>query len=418
MTISTTALMAGLWAAGAITLLLSLAGGVWRLNRIRRTALPWLEERGTLDELAAAAGVNRAVDLLVHEDVDVPITCGFRRSAIILPSDAPTWQRDALRRALVHELEHVRRLDWWTLLTARTLCGVYWFNPLAWLAYRQLSLEAERACDDAVVQREESTLYADQLVSLARRLSARHARPTLAMANRSDLAHRVSAILNRGQARGRAGVLRVSLVGGFAATLALIIAPIHVVGAAAPGTMTADDQRPGTRAVPRINRALLEAAEEGDLDDVRALLEAGAEVNAAVPGDGSPLIVAAREGNEKIVSYLLERGATPDLGVPGDGNPLIMAAREGHLNIVRLLLDQGASVNLVVPGDENALIQASGEGQLEVVKLLVAHGADVNARVWADGSGRREGEWRTPVTMALRGGHQAVVEFLKSVGAT
>ena len=95
-----------------------------------------------------------------------------------------------------------------------------------------------------------------------------------------------------------------------------------------------------------------------------------------------------------------------------------MAAREGHEEVVRLLLDRGASIDRVVPGDENALIQASGAGQLRVVKLLISRGADVNARVWAtlvrDGS---KGEWRTPLSMARKGGHGVVVDYLLSVGA-
>ena len=92
------------------------------------------------------------------------------------------------------------------------------------------------------------------------------------------------------------------------------------------------------------------------------------------------------------------------------------AAAEGHLAVVTLLLDRGASVDLAVPGDENALIQASGNGHLEVVKLLVSRGANVNARIWADAN-RADGEWRTPLGMARKGRHGAVVEFLQSAGA-
>jgi ankyrin repeat protein len=95
-----------------------------------------------------------------------------------------------------------------------------------------------------------------------------------------------------------------------------------------------------------------------------------------------------------------------------------MAAREGHLAIVTMLLDRGARIEEVVAGDENALISASGSGQLEVVRLLVARGANVNARVWAEtGWTDRQGEWRTPLNMARRGGHTAVVNYLQSVGA-
>ena len=424
MTISDTAMASALWASGAIVFSLSFAAGVWELRRIRRTALPWLDARPTIADLAERAGVTSAVDLLLHEDIDVPMTCGFRRPAVILPADASDWDHGALRRALVHELEHVRRRDWWMHIAARAVCGVYWFNPLAWIAYRQMTLEAERACDDAVVANEEGTQYAAQLVALARRLSSRDRRPALAMANRSDLSRRVSAVLNERQTRGRAGLLRTSLVMGLAATLALAIAPMRVVGATITRLDgdTAGEQQARTapkRLISRIDRALVEAADEGDIDDVRSLLESGASVNARVDGDGSPLIAAARNGNMALVRFLLDRGADPGMGVEGDGNPLIMAAREGHLAIVQLLIDKGADVNQMVDGDENALIQASGEGHLEVVKLLVARGADVNARAWADAAFERpNGEWRTPLSMARRGGHRAVIEFLVANGAS
>jgi hypothetical protein len=50
--------------------------------------------------------------------------------------------------------------------------------------------------------------------------------------------------------------------------------------------------------------------------------------------------------------------------------------------------------------------------------LLIERGANVNARVFADRSGDRgEGEWRTPIGMARRGGHAAVVNALRAAGA-
>jgi ankyrin repeat protein len=104
--------------------------------------------------------------------------------------------------------------------------------------------------------------------------------------------------------------------------------------------------------------------------------------------------------------------------VEGDGSALIAAAREGHLEIITLLLDRGANINLVVPGDENPLIQASAEGELEAVKLLVSRGANVNARVAVTVYGRQTtAEVRTPLSMARKGGHKAVVDFLISAGA-
>jgi len=177
-------------------------------------------------------------------------------------------------------------------------------------------------------------------------------------------------------------------------------------------------------------------------------------VNCAIEGDGTPLIAAAREGRLDAVRLLLDRGADPNMAVPGDGNALIMAAREGHADIVALLLDRGASIDQIVPGDENALICASGNGHLDVVKLLVARGADVNVRAFAaveidveivQGKPGKElvdhdfliarevmrlknsmtvqvddktkGEWRTPLSMARRGGYEDVVAFLLASGA-
>jgi hypothetical protein len=383
------------------------------------------------------------VAVLTHESIAAPVTVGVIRHAIILPPDAAEWSADAMRRALVHELEHIRRRDWATQLFARVVCALFWFNPLVWMAYRRLTLAAEHACDDAVVCRanaaaqpattsEEDTVYADQLVDLARRMNTRAHSAVLGMAQRSDLAARVHALLDRSTSRGRAGARRLTLIGTAAIALLLVIAPLRFTQApvSAEGVGTSAEQRP--RRAPWRDRTLVEAVDGGDIRDVRELLDDGANVDAAVDGDGSPLIVAAREGHLEIVRLLLDRGADVNFAVEGDGAPLIMAAREGHLAIAQLLLDRGANIELMVPGDENALIQASGAGELDVVKLLVSRGANVNARATAprpyamattDSQGRRANydmtreEVRTPLNQALRGGHQAVADYLRSAGA-
>jgi bla regulator protein blaR1 len=410
------------WGAGTTFLLASLAVALWRLRRIRRTALPCLDLRDASRALAADADVRRQVEIVAHEQILAPLTCGVRHATIVLPSDIGRWSAQDTRRALIHELEHVRRGDWTMQLIARLVCSVYWFHPLVWSAWRQLCLDAERACDDAVVRAAEGPDYAEQLVSLARRLSHAAAAPLiLSMASRSDLAARVSALLDPRQRRGRAGVLWTAATAALAALVIMTIAPLHAVASpAGGGTESAtliEALEPAQRRGTSLDRALFRAAERGDVNRMTELIDAGANVNSPLQGDGSPLIAAAREGRFAAVKLLLDRGADPNMGVGGDGNPLIMAAREGHVDIVAMLLDRGAQIDLVVPSDENALIQASGEGRLPVVTLLVARGADVNARVWADSGYERQGEWRTPLSMARRGRHTAVIELLRSAGA-
>ena len=412
------------WIGGAILFLGSLVLDLMRLRRIRSSGLPALALTGVTRGLATRCGVSRSIEVLLHEDVPAPLTCGILQPVIVLPADATSWTEADVERALVHELEHVKRGDWIIQLVARATCAAYWCHPLVWIARRSLCLEAERACDDAVIQHSRPSEYAEQLVLLARRLSSAREQTTLGMANRCDLTTRVSALLDSSQRRGRAGRFMVAIALGLGGLLVMAIAPVRTVALAkAPSLLFAHKsggQEPikGERAPAPVDVALYEAAEKGDTRSIEKLLNEGANVNATLYGDGTPLIGAARQGRLEAVRLLLDRGADPNLSVSGDGNPLIMAAREGHIGVVALLLDREAAIDQIVPGDENALIQASHEGHLEVVKLLVTRGANVNAKAWAEGSSNgRQGEWRTPLGMAYKAGHKAVFEFLLSAGA-
>ncbi len=136
-----------------------LAATLWWLHRLRRTGLPWPEMQQRARLLAAGHGVRRPVEILLYEETRTPLMCGLWRPSIVLPADARDWNEVGLRCAVVHELEHVRRGDWIVQLTARVVSACYWFHPLVWIAWRQLCLEAERACDDSVIESEERTDY-------------------------------------------------------------------------------------------------------------------------------------------------------------------------------------------------------------------------------------------------------------------
>jgi TonB family protein len=220
-------------------------GGIWRIRAIRAAALRWEQGESKAAPLAQTGGLNRHIAVALHPSAPGPMTCGVISPVIVLPQDAPTWSEGDLTRALAHELEHVRRWDFLTHCLARTIAAAYWFHPLVWIAWRRLALEEERACDDAVLAHSDPAAYADQLLALARRLSAAAPPPLLAMAARADLSRRIRAVLNESQLRGRAS-RKVFLAIAAAMLLILCSAPLTLT-LAAQTPQTAASTNPAAR---------------------------------------------------------------------------------------------------------------------------------------------------------------------------
>jgi TonB family protein len=225
-------ILLAVWAAGALLFLLPVIVGLWHMRNLCRVGQPWRHGQLIVRKLAADVGVRRPVEVLLHGAVSGPGSCGTLQPVIVLPMDAPTWHEDDLSRAIIHELEHVQRGDWVSQCLARAVCACYWFHPLVWIAWRQLVLEAERACDDAVLRHAEATAYADQLVMLAERMSHPPNWPLLTLANRTELAARVVAVLDSRQQRGPASIVCLALACVASVLLVATISPFRIVTAA------------------------------------------------------------------------------------------------------------------------------------------------------------------------------------------
>jgi ankyrin repeat protein len=90
--------------------------------------------------------------------------------------------------------------------------------------------------------------------------------------------------------------------------------------------------------------ALLFAARSGDVESVRLLLAAGADVNDALPDGTSALVLAAHSGHGSVAALLLEKGANPDAAAIGY-TALHAAVLRSDLNLVTALLAHKADVN-------------------------------------------------------------------------
>jgi ankyrin repeat protein len=90
---------------------------------------------------------------------------------------------------------------------------------------------------------------------------------------------------------------------------------------------------------------LIRAAARGDLREVNALLERGANVNAEDDVHNSALNEAAHAGSIEVAERLLAAGAELEHKGGADLTPLMNAAVTGQVNVVRLLLAKGARVS-------------------------------------------------------------------------
>ena len=132
--------------------------------------------------------------------------------------------------------------------------------------------------------------------------------------------------------------------------------------------------------------ALHWAAEAGDVELVGLLLYAGAHVQGVTRiGDYTPLHLASKAGNGQVVAQLLEAGADADAyTTTGEVTPLHFAAASGSAASVEALLDLGAEVDAreSVLG-QTPLMLAAGRNRFEVVRVLLENGADPSIRTVA-----------------------------------
>jgi len=212
------------WGFGAFVALVPVLLTPWRLRQLRARSRRWNHGDQLLRTVDPTA---HRVAVFVHDEQTAPLACGIARPAILLPAAATEWSDADVQRALVHELEHVRRGDWPVYVATRIMSALYWFHPLVWIAWRRLGLEAERACDDAVLRGSEPTAYAQQLVTLARERWRPSAIPVLSMAGRSDLSARVAAVLDETQMRGRLGRARAAVILAAAGVLVAAVGPLR-----------------------------------------------------------------------------------------------------------------------------------------------------------------------------------------------
>ena len=156
------------------------------------------------------------------------------------------------------------------------------------------------------------------------------------------------------------------------------------------------------------NTHLLNAAERGDVEQVQALLQAGANKDTVNPEGDTPLILAVYSDHHDVVEKLV--AARANLEHPGeDGETaLILASGQGYTNVVAKLIEAGAKLEAVGQHGKTALICAARSGYSDVVRQLIAKGANIEV---ASQNGQ------TPLMHAASFGHTEVVAQLIAAGA-
>ena len=118
-------------------------------------------------------------------------------------------------------------------------------------------------------------------------------------------------------------------------------------------TRRAEPERPTSRRPPRdaVPRAVL----AGNIDGLKVVLKAGADVNARDGQGWTALMHAAEKGYKLMVRPLLEARADPDVQAADGATALFMAAVHGHAEIIELLTKFGANASIKGPKGKTAM---------------------------------------------------------------
>jgi len=327
-----------------------------------------------LQGLFTSLKIKKLPRIWLTQDIGQPFVWGLLRGSVYLPVDFVDLDSPQhCRTILAHELSHVARLDAGVNLLQVAAQAVYWFHPLVWWANTRIRVEREKCCDEmAVVHLSAPPEQYTGAIVEALATERRSARPIPSLAivgSVKDIEERIKTMLRPGKKFYK----RPSLIAATAVLLAaLLTVPTALV-------LTARAQTEGPKPQAKTTYPLQAAARAGDIEKVKSLLAAGANVNEKGPGDRTALHAACENGHTEVARLLVDRGA--EVNATTDGvTPLIFAAAKGDKKTVELLLSKGAHVNAKSRLGRTPLLAAMASpaaGHKEVAELLFSKGANI-----------------------------------------
>lgn len=330
--------------------------------------------------------------------------CSFFNYIFIHPQ---SFDHATYEKIIAHEKIHAQQGHSWDLMFAELAVILLWFNPLVWLFKTEVEKNLEFQTDHLLLRNPE-VKKKDYQLSLVQIANPHKALTITTNYNQSLLKNRITMMNSKTSTPHRYWKYAFVFPLVFGALL-MLNKPQSIARAADPGPNPIPEALEEAQYTDDCSD-LLRAAKSNNLTRVKALLNS-VNPNCEYRGDGEPrsaLVAAARNGNIEIVRALLAADADVEFHAGGDEPPLMAASANGHVELVRLLIEEGANVNRLSPGNGTALLTAARSGHSEVVQLLISNKADVNAQVQGDG---------TALIQSVRNGHYQVSKLLLLKGA-
>ncbi len=147
----------------------------------------------------SAMGIRHRVNLLLSQHIDIPATIGFLKPVILLPvATVNQLNMDQVESIILHELAHIKRMDYLWNITAAVIETILFFNPFVYLLTSVQKKERELCCDDFVLGfNRDPHNYATALLELEKtRMSGKTMLAMASNGQEGQLLSRVKRILN------------------------------------------------------------------------------------------------------------------------------------------------------------------------------------------------------------------------------